>query len=212
MSLYGEEMSQYEVAEKLLKSGELVALPTDTVYGIAACALNTCSIRKLYQLKNRPISNPLTINLADIDDLKKYLLTENKLALALANKFWPGALTIVVKVNKGKIPSLIRSGGDYCGFRIADLIPLRELIRKVGPIVLPSANLSGEPPLENAEMIKKIFPDLYVVEAESKGSQIPSTVVQVDKKVSILREGAVSLSMIEEVINKLSPVDLCSHR
>ncbi|PCI96014.1 threonylcarbamoyl-AMP synthase [Candidatus Aerophobetes bacterium] len=193
-------MLKYQVAAKLLTQGELVALPTDTVYGIAAKADDISSVEKLFTLKKRPKFNPLTICLSDVEDLFNFLENENDLANVLAKRFWPGALTIVTLVKKEKVHPLIRAGSDYCGFRIADSDPLRVLIKEVGPIVLPSANISGNQPLIAPSEIKKIFPGLFVIEGKCNRSSVPSTVIKVDNGITVLREGKITRLMLDEAL------------
>lgn len=187
------------IAEKLLREGELVALPTDTVYGIGALALDENAVEKLYSIKNRPLDKAVTVNLSDPSELCDYLESENPVAIHFAKKFWPGALTIVARVKKELIHPKVRAGSDFCGFRVADHDQLRGIIKNVGPIALPSANLSGEPPLLTPEEVQKQFPDLYVVVSEIAPQNVPSTVIQIDEDVvTILREGAIDQSEIDQ--------------
>ncbi|MCH9630653.1 MAG: Threonylcarbamoyl-AMP synthase [Chlamydiia bacterium] len=194
-------MNEYQIAKERLAQGELVALPTDTVYGIAALADDTLAVKKLFEIRKRPKSNPLTICLSNVDDLDFFLDQDHLIATTLAKKFWPGALTIVIRVNTEKVDPLIRAGSEYCGFRIPDSSPLRDLIKAVGPIVLPSANISGNPPLVTPDEIKKVFPELYVVEGECENSSIPSTVVKVDTGITVLREGSITKQMLDQTLN-----------
>jgi L-threonylcarbamoyladenylate synthase len=184
----------FEEALALLKREDVVALPTETVYGFAVKYDSQKGIEKLYAMKGRPETNPLTINLYQSEDLKRFLKYTPPGLDKLMKCCWPGPLTIVVEVKEELILSIVRSGGSTCGFRIPDNELTRNLIQAVGPVVLPSANLSGMPAAINREQIEKDFGErIPVLDGTSCRLGIASTVIAFDQgEWKILREGTLS--------------------
>lgn len=184
----------FEEALTLLNSEDVVALPTETVYGLAVKYDSQKGIEKLYSMKGRPETKPLTVNLYQSEDLKKFLKTTPPGLEKLMKHFWPGPLTIVLEVKEDLILPIVRSGGSTCGFRIPDHELTRKLIQAVGPIVLPSANLSGMPAAVNREQIEKDLGEkIPILDGAPCRLGIASTVIVFDKgEWKILREGALS--------------------
>ncbi len=131
-------------------TGKLVVIPTDTVYGVGCHALDDAAIRRLYQIKQRPLYKAIPVLLADIADLEKVANHLPLMAQEYINKHWPGALTIVLPKRAGLPPAL--SPDDTIAVRIPDHQAARAVIRAAGGVMaVTSANLSGQPPAETAE-------------------------------------------------------------
>ena len=192
-------------AAHFLTSAEVVALPTETVYGLAASLHQPAAIERLFALKKRPAHNPLIIHLHSASELKKYLLKKipklNELILA----FWPGPLTIVIPVEEQKIPAKVRANLATAAFRVPDHPQTLELIKKVGPIVMPSANLSGSPSATTPFHVEKDFgSDFPVLDGGNCQNGLESTVLYfTEEKWVILRLGALTAEQIEAVLGYL---------
>jgi L-threonylcarbamoyladenylate synthase len=141
------------LAAERLRSGELVAFPTDTVYGVGAICWNEAAVARLYTAKLRSLDKAIPILLADMDDLALVAADLPPLALKLGAAFWPGALTLVAP--KGdRVPLEVTSGGDTVAVRIPNHDLTRELIRLAGaPLATTSANISGGPSPVTAEEV-----------------------------------------------------------
>jgi L-threonylcarbamoyladenylate synthase len=168
-------------AVKILRSGGVIAFPTETVFGIGACLDQPEAIKRIFRLKKRSRKKPLQILVASLGQAKKYGRF-NKQALALA-KQWPGPLTLVVYKTK-LVPRLVTGGSNKVGLRVPDHKITLALIRKCGPIVATSANLSGEKPALRASSIK-INVD-YVVAGKTKTGKA-STVLDATLAAKVLR-------------------------
>jgi L-threonylcarbamoyladenylate synthase len=193
---------QIKLAVEVLKKGGLVAYPTDTVYGLGADPLNEKAVARIYEVKNRPHNSPLPLLLADKSDLLKIALIVPEIAWRLAERFWPGGLTLVVKKNVW-VPANITAGGDTIAVRIPDHPVTIALIRGLGnPIVGTSANLSRKPSPVTAEEVSKQLGnkvDLIVDSGRCPGG-IESTVVDVSAAFpTIVREGAIPREDITKV-------------
>lgn len=180
---------------QLLKNGGVVAHATDTCYGFACDVLNKKAVEHLYELKKMPLSKPVSILVSDIEMAKKYGEFNEK-ALELAEKFWPGALTIIVK-RKSQLPNFINPNSETVGFRLpSDRLSI-ELVRGLGhPITTTSANVSGEPSTYSIAEInvrfanEKLRPDFIIDSGELDRKNPPSTVVDASKgELSVLRQG-----------------------
>jgi len=146
-----------EDAISLLKGGLIVALPTETVYGLAASILFPKAISKIFDLKGRPQDNPLIVHIGSTDDISLYAKTLPPSFNALAEAFWPGPLTLVIPVKEDSIPAIARAGLPTAGFRIPDQDQTREVLNATGPLVMPSANISGKPSATSAQHVEEDF-------------------------------------------------------
>ena len=132
-------------AGEILRGGGLVAFPTETVYGLGGDALNPCSSRKIYEAKGRPSDNPLIVHIADMDDLDAIVREVPESAVRLAERFWPGPLTMILNKSP-QVPYATTGGLDTVAVRMPVNKIARELIRAAGGYVAaPSANRSGRP-------------------------------------------------------------------
>lgn len=191
-----------ENAADLLLKGNVVAVPTETVYGLAACLHELKAIEKIFLLKNRPPNNPLIIHLSNLSDLKSYVKDLPPFFNALAKKFWPGPLTFVLPIDETSIPKLVRAGLTTAAFRIPNHVVAQNLIHKTGPLVMPSANLSGKPSSTLRQHVENDFGESFpVLEGEICQYGIESTILIYHKnRWEIGRQGAISSEQIEEVL------------
>ncbi len=189
-------------AVSLLRSGHVIAVPTDTVYGVASDGLNPDAIRRLYEVKERPADKPIPLLLADIDDVWHVIRSFPAGAHRLAQAFWPGPLTLILPA-RPELPGVLLAGGDTVGVRIPAHNDLRKLIRRLGrPLAATSANLSGHPPALTAQDVLEQLGGripLILDGGRTPGGR-PSTVVDCtgDDPV-ILREGPISEEDVRRV-------------
>lgn len=190
-----------ETAIQIIQSGGIVAFPTDTVYGIGANAFDPAGIAKLYSVKNRDAGKPIAILLADVSQLSLVCSSIPDYATRLGEKFWPGALTLVLP-RAPSVPEVL-SPIPTIGIRIPDHVFARSLIRWCGPMAVTSANISGQQSATSAEEILEQLGDqvdLIIDGGRSKGG-IPSTVVDCTGDViKVLRSGMISADQIRNAI------------
>jgi L-threonylcarbamoyladenylate synthase len=198
-----------DAAVELLKKGGVAAVPTDTFYGLAACALDARAVGAVFRLKRRPEGEPLPVLMADASDLTGLALHVPDLAWDLASAFWPGALTVVVKKASG-VPDAVSGGSDTVGLRVPDHWVPRAIARGLGaPITGTSANRSGGADLTEAAAVHAEFGGELplVVDAGRTPGGLPSTVVDLAGETPrILRSGAVSQVDLERVCGELVPL------
>ncbi len=198
----GYTKEDIDKTSEIIKNGKIAIIPTDTVYGIAADALNEEAVKKIYRLKHRDLSKPCSILVSDIDMIKQVTKSIRQFEERIIKKFFPGALTIVLEKNE-KIPNAVTANQDTVGVRIPDNKFLIELIKTIGrPIVATSLNLSGEESKTSIQNIPdeiKQNVDLIVDAGETKVGKA-STVVKVkNNKIEILREGPITKEEILKV-------------
>ena len=188
---------------KYIRAGEVVAFPTETVYGLGADATNPDAVAKIFSAKGRPADNPLIVHVASIEQIERYVTDVSAAAKSLIEAFMPGPLTVVLTSN-GKISGQVTAGLDTVGIRIPDHPAAQELISKANlPIAAPSANLSGKPSPTSAI---HVFQDLNqkikaILDGGSTGVGLESTVVDcTGEQPEIIRPGGVTQSEIEEVL------------
>lgn len=149
-------------AVSLLKNGEVVAIPSETVYGLAAGLYREEAVDKIFKLKNRPLNNPLIIHTDSLEEIELLSCDFPKEARDLAEAFWPGPLTLVLPC-KDNIPEKIRAGLPTAAFRIPNHPLTLKLLKSVGPVVAPSANLSGRPSATTPEHVEEDFGENFPV-------------------------------------------------
>lgn len=186
-----------------LKAGGLVAFPTDTVYGLAADPANESAIQDIYQAKDRPPVKPIPLLFASLEDAERTVGPLTGGAKKLAERFWPGAITLVVDAPDGLSPTLL-SGGTTVGIRVPDHSVARALLTAwAGPLGVTSANRSGESSLRSAEEVRNSLDgriDLILDGGECPGG-VESTVVDIrGAEPVILRLGALSAEQIAETL------------
>lgn len=197
-------LSEKEIIEaaKIIKNGGLVAFPTETVYGLGADALNPHAVAKIFEAKERPSFDPLIVHIADIDNLNVLAQEINENVYKLAEKFWPGPLTIVLP-KKPIVPDIVTSGLDTVGIRMPNNVIALSLIRNAAcPIAAPSANKFGRISPTNAMHVRKQLTDIEcILDGGSTTVGIESTVISVHEDgFVILREGIITKDDLTSVI------------
>lgn len=196
---YGRE-SVLEAAE-LLKRGELAAIPTETVYGLAANALDADAVRKIFIAKGRPQDNPLIVHIANMKMLPPLVKEIPSMAVRLAERFWGGPLTMIFPKSE-KIPSVTSGGLDTVAVRMPSNEEAREIIKKCGfPLAAPSANLSGKP---SPTAARHVYEDMngripLIIDGGECAVGVESTVICFrNGKIHILRPGGITGEMLSE--------------
>jgi L-threonylcarbamoyladenylate synthase len=187
-------------AAAILRSGGLVAFPTETVYGLGANALDAEAVAKIFELKGRPQGSPLIVHVASTEMARGLVAEWPPLAAQLAQRWWPGPLTLVLPKSPA-IPDVVTAGLPTVGLRMPDHPLALELIREAGvPIAAPSANRFTELSPTTAEHVRAAFGDaVAVLDGGPTRVGIESTVVAVEgDKLTLLRPGMISLGEIEQ--------------
>jgi len=201
------DMDVIAEAGRVLKHGGLVAFPTETVYGLGADALNQNAARKTYEAKGRPSDNPLIIHVADIQSLEEIIKNPPSELSDLAYRFWPGPLTLIFE-KSDSVPYEITGGLETVAVRMPeDLVAREVIIAGGGYISAPSANLSGRPSPTSAE---HVIDDMdgridMILDGGNVEIGVESTILDMTvKPPMILRPGAVTREMLEEVLSEVT--------
>lgn len=189
-------------AGEMIRAGELVAFPTETVYGLGADGLNEQARKKIYSAKGRPSDKPLTLHVANLEQVER-VAKISLLAEKLFEKFCPGPLTIILQKSEN-LPDFVTDGKKNVGIRFPDNEIALNLIKISNcPIAAPSANISGQAPPKNAqEVLKNLsgFVPIILDGGECKFG-VSSTIIDIsDDAPKILRVGAISPELIEEFL------------
>lgn len=181
-----------------LKQGKIVVFPTETVYGIGVNGLDKKAVRKLYEVKQRPLDKPISLLVSDFEMIEKVAKDISELEYKIMRKYFPGPLTIVLN-KKDIVPDEVTANGKTVGIRMPDNEDTLKIIKEAGfPIATPSANISGRPSGTNIDMIMKDFEDkvdLYVDGGESKIG-MPSTIIRVENnQIKVLRQGSINIEI-----------------
>ena len=194
MPIVGPE--RIEEVAAAIEAGEVVAIPTDTVYGLAALPNDEAALQRLAELKGRPDDQPFAVLLDHVERVRDALEDAN--ALDTLAPFWPGPVTAVVPVRSGFAPGVVTPQGTI-GLRTPDDGLTRELIHACGgALAVTSANRSGEPPAEHASEVAAIFGDeLLVLDGGPRTGRLPSTVVDLSVEPPVvLREGPIDAAAV----------------
>lgn len=185
----------------IMRGGGLIAVPTETVYGLAGNGLDEKAVAEIYEVKGRPEVKPLSLMVHDAASMERYCENVPPQAHTLAKKFWPGPLTIVMKANPC-VPEIVRAGGETVGLRCPDHPLTLELLEKSGvPFAAPSANPSGEPSPKNADSVLKYFDGKIdaVLDGGECGIGCESTLIDLSRTpYRILRQGALPADEIAD--------------
>lgn len=199
--------SEIDRAAAVLKSGGLVAFPTETVYGIGGDATNAATVARIFAVKGRPGTNPLIVHVADAGVARRYVSGWPESAERLAQIFWPGPLTLVLPKGELVVPA-VTAGLGTVGIRCPDHPVALELLRKFGgAVAAPSANRSNRISPTTAEHVRREFGEQIdmILDGGACRVGIESTVIDLtSRRPAILRPGAVSREQLEDV---LGPVD-----
>ena len=193
-----------EIAAALLSQGKVVAMPTDTVYGVACNALDEKAVEEIYRIKERSKDKPLIAQTYSLKKATSFLTHVPIHAAKLAEKYWPGAITMVLVANSN-IPKSMISGGTTLGVRVPDHDMALELLKSLPfPLAVTSANKSGMPSPKSAEEVDSQIGDRidYILDGGPSEIGIESTIVGFeDEKPVILRAGAISEEEIFKTLN-----------
>ncbi len=202
----GSADSIIKEAAEWIRRGELVAFPTETVYGLGANALDDSAVQKIFVAKGRPSDNPLIVHIAHQDQLLSLVADIPPVAQQLITAFWPGPLTLVFHKSH-LVPDSVTAGGQTVAIRMPDHPIAQQLIKKSGvPIAAPSANSSGRPSPTQAEHVQQDLKEnnIFLIDAGSTQVGLESTVLDISESTPVLlRSGGVSLEEIENVIGKI---------
>ncbi|MGI6298621.1 MAG: L-threonylcarbamoyladenylate synthase [Saccharofermentanales bacterium] len=197
-------------AAELLRAGQLVAFPTETVYGLGADAFNPEAVRAIFTAKGRPADNPLIVHVASTDELADVVRELSPLARLLIEKFMPGPLTLVLP-RSARVPDIVTAGLDTVAVRLPEHPVARRLIELAGvPLAAPSANRSGRP---SPTLAKHVLEDMkgripMIVDGGPSDFGVESTVLDVTGSVPvILRPGAVTIEELQEVAGEILTVE-----
>jgi L-threonylcarbamoyladenylate synthase len=181
---------EQEVAEKI-KSGSIVVIPTDTIYGIAASVWSKKAVERAYQIMNRHPQKPFIILISSLKDLALFKVKLDHSTQKILQKIWPGKVSVILPVPSSKFHYLHR-GTKTLAFRVPQKPSLRKLLEYTGPLVSSSANPQGKRPAETITQAKKYFGrkiDFYI--GKGKIKSLPSTLVKIrNGQISVLRKGA----------------------
>lgn len=190
-----------------LKDNEVVAFPTETVYGLGANAFSDEAVRKIFEAKGRPSDNPLIVHIASQEQLDEFVEDIPEYAIALINHFWPGPLTLVLKKKGEKLSDLVTAGLDTVGVRMPDHPIALALLKEANvPVAAPSANRSGKPSPTQAS---HVYYDLQgrisgIIDGGQTGVGVESTVIDCTTKIpTILRPGGVTKEQMEEIVGEV---------
>ncbi len=199
-----------EQAGKLIAEGELVAFPTETVYGLGGDALDPDASRKIYAAKGRPSDNPLIVHIADFDDMKRVAREVPEQAKKLADAFWPGPLTMIVWKSDA-VPEATTGGMQTVAVRMPNHPVALELIRRSGCLIAaPSANTSGRPsPTEAQHVAEDLSGKIaMILDGGPVGIGIESTIIDLtEEQPMILRPGYITPEMLSEVLQEEVVID-----
>mgnify|MGYP003414734821 FL=1 len=199
-----------EQAGKLIAEGELVAFPTETVYGLGGDALDPDASRRIYAAKGRPSDNPLIVHIADFDDMKRVAREVPEQAKKLADAFWPGPLTMIVWKSDA-VPEATTGGMQTVAVRMPNHPVALELIRRSGCLIAaPSANTSGRPsPTEAQHVAEDLSGKIaMILDGGPVGIGIESTIIDLtEEQPMILRPGYITPEMLSEVLQEEVVID-----
>lgn len=190
-----------------LNNDGIVAIPTETVYGLAGNAFSEKAVKKIFELKRRPSNNPLIVHIGAADDLKKVARDIPEMAFELARSFWPGPLTLVLK-KQNTVPDVVTSGLDTVAVRMPNHPLTLELLQKLRfPLAAPSANPFGSISPTNPAHVQNYFKDSldFILDGGECERGIESTIVGFDSSGDpiIFRHGSISIEEMEKVIGSL---------
>ncbi len=195
-------MDNFQKAKRILENHGIIAFPTETVCGLGIIYDDEKALHNLDRVKGRPENKPYTLMLSDVEQIEKYAFLSDKAKKIIA-KFVPGALTLLLPAKEG-LPYWVTRGSNKVGIRISSDELVQNIIRSAGkPLLVPSANRSGEKPCTDMNEVKEIFKDeigLYFLGVA--GMQKPSTIIDLCDNISLIREGDITFKEILEVIGE----------
>ena len=203
--------SNIKKAKKYLDQNKCIAVPTETVYGLAANAYSTTAVKKIFKLKKRPKSNPLIVHYSNLSELKKDCFINDKF-LKLYKKFCPGPITFVLKLKKNsKISKIVTNNNKTLAVRFPKHKILKNLLKILNyPLAAPSANVSTRLSPVKAEHVKEEFGNKisYILDGGKSKVGIESSILSLVNFPKILRLGGLEVSKIEKVLNQKIKIDI----
>ena len=200
------ESDTTRIAADIIKSGELVAIPTETVYGLGADGLNPAAVAKIFEAKGRPQDNPLILHICGAEQIETFCHDVPQAAYELANRFWPGPLTMVLPA-RDIVPKCTTAGLSTVAVRCPDNAVTREIIRLSGcPLAAPSANISGKPSTTTAEHVLHDHEGRIpaIVDGGPCRVGVESTIVDLtEQRPRLLRPGGITPEQLLEVLGDL---------
>lgn len=169
-------------------------MPTDTLYGVVASAMDAAAVERVYRVRGRDEGKPCIVLIGDIDALERFGIVLGERMRSMLEEVWPGKVSVILPCPDERFAYLHRGTGTIA-FRVPDVPALRGLLRKTGPLIAPSANPQGKPPAKTIAEAKNYFGDTvdFYIDGGTLDSE-PSTVVRfIDGKLSVVREGAVEI-------------------
>ncbi len=196
-----------QIAANYIKEGQLVAIPTETVYGLGANGLDEAAVAKIFLAKGRPQDNPLILHVADAQDMERFCHSIPQSAYALAQAFWPGPLTMVLPA-RDIVPKATTANLSTVAVRCPDCTVTRDIIRLSGvPIAAPSANLSGKPSTTTAQHVYHDHAGKLplIVDGGSCRVGVESTIVDLTEDTPrLLRPGGITLEQLESILGQVT--------
>ena len=204
--LSAQDAGTAQTAAEILKNGGLVAIPTETVYGLGANGLDENAVKKIFEVKGRPQDNPLILHIAGPEQIEEFAHHIPQAAYDLAERFWPGPLTLILPA-RDFIPKRTTGGLDTVGLRCPDCDITREIIRLAGvPVAAPSANISGKPSTTTAQHVRNDHDGKIelIVDGGACRVGVESTIVDLtDRRPRLLRPGGIGPEELMEVLGDL---------
>ena len=196
-----------QIAANYIKEGQLVAIPTETVYGLGANGLDERAVAKIFEAKGRPQDNPLILHVADAADIERFCHHIPQSAWVLAQTFWPGPLTMVLPA-LDIVPKATTAGLPTVAVRCPDCQVTRDIIRAAGvPVAAPSANLSGKPSTTTAEHVYHDHAGKFplIVDGGSSRVGVESTIIDLtEQPPRLLRPGGITLEQLESILGEVT--------
>lgn len=204
MTIFLPNEQNIRAAVDLLKAGELVSFPTETVYGLGADALNDAAVQKIYALKGRPSNNPLICHVPSIEKAQEIAEIDAR-AYEMMHHFWPGSITFILPLKaKSGVAKTVTAGLDTIAVRMPNSGLARRLLEAVGrPIAAPSANLSTQVTATTPMHVEKYFKDLFILADGQCSGGLESTILDLTVDVpTILREGLVTGRELSHILGQ----------
>ena len=202
----GTSSSDILTAVDYLRSGGVVGVPTETVYGLAASAFNVDAVSEIYRLKGRPANNPLILHIHHQDQLDQLATSVPEALSGLVEAFWPGPLTVVLQ-SKACVPDIVRAGGDTVAIRLPSHSVFQQVLTTIDePLAAPSANRSNHISPTTALHVENDFPEdpFPILDAGPTATGLESTVISLVGAPTILRLGATPLEALKKILPEIT--------
>ena len=187
--------------QTVTQRGQVVAIPTETYYGLGVDPFNPEAVERLLAVKGRKDEKPILVLIGSLDQLSSLVQEVPSTASSLIEAFWPGPLTILFPA-RPSLPSGLTAGTGSVGVRLSSCRPLCELLERTGPLTGTSANRTGAPPAQTPEAVQEMFHDKVelIVDCGPTPGGLPSTVVEAHGSLRIIREGAIGRAALEALL------------